>query len=899
MTLKKITPLLLSAALVSAAPLYAHLSTTALAKQKTQTNKQKTKNSKTKTKAGKTTAPADKQSAAADTLFIYSPGESQGARLALVSDGKGTETGQIFSSDYSQWGAEKRMHNLFVMALPTGGYAAVFGVNDHAPCFAVAFSDNLTTWRPQDYPYMAGKGGCLAPVIKYEGDGHYAVLYKTKDGQVCKTTTDGQFRHFSTPYAASPKEYEEATGTAVTMAVNGKEQTGQIFVASHQQADSIKTYFAQQGEDWRRSNENMKDDANRFAWLTEDSNGAKAKGFAEATLTVDGTQRKAISDKLIGIFFEDISYAADGGLYAEMVQNRDFEYSSADRHDWNSSTAWTTSAPDGKLNIHTEEALSLNNPHYAVLTSDTISNGGWDGMVLHQGESYRFSFRVKNIEQKSKNFTVALMDGGRTLASAKLKTKGKHNEWKEYTATLTPDADATKARLVIIPEKNNPVAVDMISLFPTNTFKGRKNGLRKDLAETLAALKPKFVRFPGGCMSHGDGLDNIYHWQETIGPLEDRKPQRNIWSYHQTRGLGFYEFFQFCEDIGAEPLPVLAAGVPCQNSSADNKGYGGQQGGIAMQDMPEYIDELLHLIEWANGDPATSEWAQKRAEAGHPAPFNLKYLGIGNEDLISTAFEERYEMIARAVKERYPEITVCGTVGPFHAPSSDYVEGWKFANQHPDLCDMVDEHYYESTGWLLNHQHYYDNYSRQGSKVYLGEWAAKQGKGGVGCALAEAAYLCHIERNADVVEMTSYAPLLSNNKHSNWQPDMIYFDNEKIEPSASYETQRLFSVYSGNEYVSSKLEADSRLTNRIAASVVTDTKTGKTYLRLVNVLPTELHLTLGLRNIRLSGNAILMHGFSGQPEDTKAEKHEVSLPIPADGKLQIILKPYSMQVLEL
>lgn len=219
----------------------------------------------------------------------------------------------------------------------------------------------------------------------------------------------------------------------------------------------------------------------------------------------------------------------------------------------------------------------------------------------------------------------------------------------------------------------------MVSLKPQDTYKG--HGLRKDLAEAIADLKPRFVRFPGGCMLHGQGLKNIYHWKESVGPQKDRKPAYNIWGYHQTRQLGFYEYFQWCEDMGAEPLPVLAAGVPCQNSVADERGVAGQQGGIPMSEMPQYIQDVLDLVEWANGNPATSKWAKMRADAGHPAPFNLKMIGIGNEDLISTDFEQRYLMICKAVKQKYPQIEVVGTVGPFHFPSSDYIEGWKIARE--------------------------------------------------------------------------------------------------------------------------------------------------------------------------------------------------------------------------
>lgn len=825
-----------------------------------------------------------------DTLFVYSPGEKNGAHAALLSHGEMKELGQLFTSDYSRWGSEKRMHDLFAMPLPTGGYAAVFSVNDYAPCLAVAFSDDLVTWRPQDYPRMSVQG-CLKPVIKYNGDDTYAILFKTKDGQVRKTTTRSDFRHFTPDYAASAEEYDDAArryqGT-----VGGKAFAGNAWDVTPQTVQQLKQYFAKAAAEGKLNSERLADDAQRFAHLGKEASG---------TLTIEGKDRKAISDKLIGIFFEDISYAADGGLYAEMVQNRDFEYTAADHRGWSAATAWRTSANGGQLTVQTDAPLSEHNPHYAVLTDDSLSNEGWDGMALEKGKNYDFSFRVKLIDGKKKNFTIALMDGDRVLASAKIKVTAKKSTalWTTFQAVLTPTESCAKGRLVVIAEKKDRVGVDMVSLFPQDTFKGRKNGLRKDLAQTLADLHPKFVRFPGGCMSHGDGLDNIYHWWHSVGPLEDRIPDRNVWNYHQTRGLGFYEYFQFCEDIGAEPLPVLAAGVPCQNSGADKNGFGGQQGGIPMKDMPAYIQELLDLIEWANGDPATSRWAKMRADAGHPAPFNLKYIGIGNEDLISTDFEDRCLMICDAIKKHYPDITVCGTVGPFHSPSSDYVEGWRFAKAHKDVLDMVDEHYYESVGWFLNHQHYYDQYDRTAPKVYLGEYAARQGKGGVDCALAEAAYLCHVERNADVVAMTSYAPLLSKNGHSNWSPDMIYFSNTSIQRTPSYETQRLFSTHAGDEYVASVLSIDSTMQNRVAASVVRDSKTGQTYLKLVNILPVPLQLTVSMKDIKLSGAAIQTEGFCGKPGAQRVETISGEIPVKADGQLQLTLQPYSFQVYKL
>ncbi|MFC2582381.1 MAG: alpha-L-arabinofuranosidase C-terminal domain-containing protein, partial [Segatella oris] len=361
-------------------------------------------------------------------------------------------------------------------------------------------------------------------------------------------------------------------------------------------------------------------------------------------------------------------------------------------------------------------------------------------------------------------------------------------------------------------------------------------------------------------------LENIYHWKESIGPLYNRKPDRNIWGYHQTRGLGFYEYFQFCEDIGAEPLPVLAAGVPCQNSAANAEGIAGQQGGIPMNEMPAYVQDVLDLIEWANGDAATSKWAKMRADAGHPAPFQLKMIGIGNEDLITTQFEERYLMICKAVKAKYPNIEVVGTVGPFHYPSADYIEGWKFAKAHKEVIDAVDEHYYESTGWFLHNQDYYDSYDRKAPKVYLGEYASRTRT--MESALAEAVHLCNIERNGDVVEMTSYAPLLCHEKHQNWNPDMIYFKASEVKTTPSYNTQALFSQFSGDSYVASRVEIAPELAYRMAASVVKDSRSGNTYLKLVNALPVTVSLKVD--GLALPAQPRMVY-FSGKPGDESSQ----------------------------
>ncbi len=322
------------------------------------------------------------------------------------------------------------------------------------------------------------------------------------------------------------------------------------------------------------------------------------------------------------------------------------------------------------------------------------------------------------------------------VCQTKIKVQGA--DWKEYKAQLIVTdkyegelaSEATtkegklgkNIRFAILPKGEQKVAVDLVSLKPQDTYKG--HGLRKDLAEAIADLKPRFVRFPGGCMLHGQGLKNIYHWKGRSGGAAERS-QASL----QHLGIPSDPPAGFLCSISSgariwEPsrCAVLAAGVPCQNSVADERGVAGQQGGIPMSEMPQYIQDVLDLVEWANGDPATSKWAKMRADAGHPAPFNLKMIGIGNEDLISTDFEQRYLMICKAVKQKYPQLEVVGTVGPFHFPSSDYIEGWKIARENKRWIDAVDEHYYEQPGWFLNHQDYYDHYDRKAPKVYLGEY---------------------------------------------------------------------------------------------------------------------------------------------------------------------------------
>lgn len=601
----------------------------------------------------------------------------------------------------------------------------------------------------------------------------------------------------------------------------------------------------------------------------------------KATIQVDVSQGKSISDHLIGIFFEDINYAADGGLYAELVQNRDFEYSSKDgsRQGWDSNYAWSVKGGQGTLTIATERPIHENNPHYAVLdvrqVGAALQNDGYDGITLKKGEKYDFAcFARIASESKGGKVIISLLDQeGNEVAKASVKVSSK--DWKQLKAVLTAQEDVQAAKLSLQPAGTGTYHFDLVSLFPQNTFKGRKNGLRADLAQALADLHPRFVRFPGGCVAHGDGVDNIYDWKGSIGPLEARKPLRNLWGYHQTRGLGYFEYFQFCEDIGAEPVPVLAAGVPCQNSgtcshhSKDELGCKGQQGGIPMEEMPAYIQDVLDLIEYANGDACKTEWGRKRAEAGHPKPFNLKYIGIGNEDLITEVFEERFTMIYKAVREKYPEVTVIGTVGPFYE-GTDYDEGWKLATRLG--VPMVDEHYYVAPGWFIHNQDYYDCYDRSKPKVYLGEYAAHlPGRpSNLETALSEALYLTAVERNADVVAMTSYAPLLAKEWHTQWRPDLIYFNNVEVKPTVGYYTQQMFGQNAGNEYFASTITLDNGLDavkKRVGVSVVKDPMTGDYIVKLVNMLPVEVSSKIELEGVTFVNPTAQKIVLAGNPKD--------------------------------
>ncbi len=589
---------------------------------------------------------------------------------------------------------------------------------------------------------------------------------------------------------------------------------------------------------------------------------------AGAKITIQTDQPKPISPDLFGIFFEDINYAADGGLYAELIQNRSFEYTSADNPDWNFFTGWELIQSGGTCSIGLADASPLhpNNPHYLVLNivagtkAVGLCNMGYDGIVLKAGETYEVSLFARQVSGQIGSITIRLESRtGETLGEATLPNPT--GDWAKYTATIEPSASDNFARFVVLVNGSGSVALDVISLFPQKTFHNRSNGLRADLAQVIADLKPKFMRFPGGCLAHGNGLDNMYRWKDTIGPIETRREQFNIWNYHQSVGLGYFEYFQFCEDIGAKPLPVVPAGTCCPNTGAKYTGLWEQgQQGLPMEEMSNYVQEVLDLIEWANG-PITSNWGAKRAEAGHPEPFGLKYLGIGNEDRITPLFKERFKMIYDAVKANHPEIVVIGTVGP-RPDGEDYEDGWTFA--HDLNLEMVDEHGYKEPDWYWDNLRRFDCYDRSKSTIYLGEFAAHDiGRANtLRSALSEAAYMTSLERNGDIVRLASYAPLLAKQGRTQWTPDLIYFDNTRINLSINYYVQQLFSANAGDVYLPISVETRSGVEN-ISASCVQDTTSGDIIIKLVSraVEPIQAYIHLStVRAIEPSASYTVLTG---------------------------------------
>lgn len=513
---------------------------------------------------------------------------------------------------------------------------------------------------------------------------------------------------------------------------------------------------------------------------------------------------------LYGIFFEDINHAADGGLYAELIQNRSFEYCETDKPDYHFLTAWEKSQ-ELVWSVETKEPLNRENLHYihveAPCCGCVINRGYNTGIYVERGKGYDFSIYVRTATPAKLGVAIRSAEGeicaeGALLLHTKAHDAGEREKektestrgWHQYELELTAIATTYTGRLVLTFETGT-YDCDMVSLFPQDTFLGKKGGLRRDIAEALQEMKPKFMRFPGGCLVHDGSLnaqdrDSMYRWRRTLGPIEARPTWRNNWRYNQTLGLGYYEYFCFCEEIGAKPLPVLPGGFNPHRGE-----------GVGLEAIDEWVQEALDLIEFANGDSA-SEWGSVRAQMGHPEPFDLEYLGIGNEE-IGAGFFERYPYFHQAIRARYPEIKLINTAGPF-AVGEGYEDGWNSARRYGS--DLVDEHYYSSPEWFLANMHHYEDYDEKGPKVFLGEYASWGNT--FYNALVEAAYMTHLEK-AKAVALACYAPMLCNVDYVNWKPDMLWFDNHRILKTPNYHVQKLFMCNQGTDevaYVTSDLD---------------------------------------------------------------------------------------------
>ena len=537
---------------------------------------------------------------------------------------------------------------------------------------------------------------------------------------------------------------------------------------------------------------------------------AHAADVTDYSITVDPSAEGAKIDRtMYGVFFEDINRAADGGLYAELVQNRSFEYSTDDNKAYTPLTAWTVTGTaevvndSGRLDDRNRDYLSLG-------AGSSVANAGYNtGIAVEEGKKYDFSVWARATDGAA--LTVSLQDADGTLAAARqVAVRG---GWARYKASFTATRTSATGRLTVA--SSAPAALDMVSLFPRDTYKHEPNGLRKDLAEKIAALHPGFVRFPGGCLVNTGSMQDYseasgwqrkrsYQWKDTVGPVETRATNANFWGYNQSYGLGYYEYFRFAEDIGAMPLPVVPALVTgCgQNQAVDDDAL-----------LQRHIQDTLDLIEFANG-PVTSTWGHKRAEMGHPKPFHLTHIEVGNEENLPTEFFARFKQFRAAVEAKYPYMTVISNSGPDDAGST-FDTAWQL--NRDAKVDMVDEHYYNSTRWFLQNNDRYDGYDRTGPKVFLGEYASQGNAFKNG--LAEAAYMTGLERNADVVKLASYAPLFANEDSVQWRPDLVWFNNHASWDSANYEVQKLFMNNTGTRVVPSTATGTPSLLGPITGAV--------------------------------------------------------------------------------
>jgi alpha-L-arabinofuranosidase len=525
-----------------------------------------------------------------------------------------------------------------------------------------------------------------------------------------------------------------------------------------------------------------------------------------------------VSPNLYGVFFEDINYAGDGGLYGELLQNRSFEFGTP-LFSW---TTVTQGGAVGQVTTATANPLNANNPRYAQISITApgggvgLSNAGYSGLSIEAGEQYNFSLYARSQTALTKPITAKLQGSDGTLYGS-CGINGVTTQWQKLGCEMVSSGSDVNAKLVVTALDAAVIDIDMVSLFPNKVWNNRENGLRYDLAEMLDDIRPKFLRFPGGCIVEGGSVVNHYDWDNTIGDVAERKIQRNQWAsnYYQSFGLGYHEYFQLAEDLGAEPLPVVFIGIVSCASPPPT---------VPMNELQPYIDEALNLIEYANGDVSTT-WGAKRAANGHPEPFNLKYLGVGNE-LWGPLYYERYNVFYDAIKAKYPDIELVFSAGAFPADSNFY-GAYEWLSKNGNKAQLVDEHMYQPPAWFYDNVNRYDSYSRTGPKVFVGEYAA-HGTGkrnNIESALAEAAFMTGLERNSDVVELASFAPLFARENFTQWTTDLIWFNNHQVYGSPNYYVQKLFSNHVGQQVVKADLMKKNDAPYQVKGSVVLGTWT--------------------------------------------------------------------------
>lgn len=583
----------------------------------------------------------------------------------------------------------------------------------------------------------------------------------------------------------------------------------------------------------------------------------------------------SIPSTMYGIFFEDINFGADGGLYAELVKNRSFEFEQP-------LMGWT---PFGSVEVRSDKPCFDRNPHYVRLTEvgqithAGLENEGFRGMGIQADEPYDLTFYGRVVKGDELTLRVELVSASNDIIETQRITLA-GSSWKHYQLALLSKTTELEARLRLTMETKGTLDLEHVSLFPRHTFNNRPNGLRADLAEALKALKPGVFRFPGGCIVEGTTIETRYQWKNTVGPVENRPFNINRWNYtfphkkfpdyYQSYGLGFFEYFQLSEDLGAEPLPVLNCGLSCQFENE------GMEQHVPVEKLQPYIDDALDLIEFANG-PVTSRWGKLRADMGHPSPFGLKYIAIGNEQW-GELYPERLAPFVQAIRARYPEIQIVGSAGP-------NAEGEQFEYLWPEMrrlnVDLVDEHYYRSPEWFLSNADRYDNYDRKGPKVFAGEYAchADNKANSFLTALCEAAFMTGLERNADVVPLSTYAPLFAHVEAWQWRPDLIWFDNLRVMKTPNYYVQQLYSHHAGTRVVPF-LRAGKPLTGELSlyATAALDERTNELILKVVNTgiqarqAQIQLH---GLSDGTHTGTRIQFHSMDVEAVNTLEQPERV------------------------